>query len=120
VAQEPACHSSDGRRDELARQNEPMSPLANTPALVSVDEYLHRTDNCEYIEGVLQAKAMPTKLHSLLQYALVGLLRSLGLEALQKVTVRISATKYLVPDVIAAPRIQNPYPTEPVLLCIEI
>ena len=32
----------------------------------------------------------------------------------------LSATKYLVPDVVAAPVLQNPYPTEPVLLCCEI
>jgi Uma2 family endonuclease len=25
-----------------------------------------------------------------------------------------------VPDVVAAPRLQDPYPTEPVLLCIEV
>jgi Uma2 family endonuclease len=34
--------------------------------------------------------------------------------------VRLSPTKYLIPDVIAAPTIQSPYPTEPVLLCVEI
>ena len=34
--------------------------------------------------------------------------------------VRLTPTKYLIPDVIAAPVIQSPDPTEPVLLCIEI
>ena len=33
-----------------------------------------------------------------------------GLEALAEVTVRLSPTKYLVPDVIAASVIQSPYP----------
>ena len=28
--------------------------------------------------------------------------------------------EYLIPDVIASPEIQSPYPTEPVLLCVEI
>jgi hypothetical protein len=32
----------------------------------------------------------------------------------------LSPTKYLIPDVIAAPEIQSPYPTDPVLLCVEI
>jgi Uma2 family endonuclease len=32
----------------------------------------------------------------------------------------LSSTKYLIPDVIAAPEIQSPYPTDPVLLCVEI
>ena len=51
---------------------------------------------------------------------LVAMLRSLGLHAAPEVTVRLSPTKYLVPDVVAAPVLQSPYPTEPVLLCCEI
>ncbi len=35
-------------------------------------------------------------------------------------TVRISPTKYLVPDVVVAGDFQGPYPTEPVLLCCEV
>ena len=91
-------------------------------ALVSVEEYLARTQkpNCEYLDGVLQPKAWPTKSHGLLQYDLVGLLRKSGLDAVPEVTVRLSATRFLIPDVIAAPHIQDPYPTEPVLLCVEI
>ena len=46
--------------------------------------------------------------------------RRLGLQAAPEVTVRLSPAKYLVPDVIAAPVLQEPYPTEPVLLCCEI
>jgi Uma2 family endonuclease len=41
-------------------------------------------------------------------------------EALCEMHVRLSSTKYLIPDVIASPVIQSPYPTEPVLLCVEI
>jgi Uma2 family endonuclease len=43
-----------------------------------------------------------------------------GVVALSEVTVRISPTRYLVPDVIAAPALQGTYPTEPVQLCVEI
>jgi Uma2 family endonuclease len=94
----------------------------STAALVSVEDYLHRTEKpyCEYMDGVLHPKAMPTKLHALAQYMLVVLLRRQGVEALAEMHVRLSSTKYLIPDVIAAPVIQGPYPTEPVLLCIEI
>ncbi len=53
-------------------------------------------------------------------YMLVVMLRRLGLQAAPEVTVRISSTKYLVPDVVAAPVLQSPYPTDPVLLCCEI
>jgi Uma2 family endonuclease len=43
-----------------------------------------------------------------------------GVEALPELTVRISATRYLIPDVAAALTLQSPYPTEPVLLCAEV
>lgn len=94
----------------------------STAALVSVEEYLRRTEKpyCEYIDGVLYPKAMPTLLHSLLEFFLVTSLRRAGLDAASEVTVRISDTKYLVPDVIAAKHLENPYPTEPVHLCVEI
>jgi len=94
----------------------------STATLVSVEEYLSMTDKPEYEfrEGVLYQKSMPTKFHGALEFMLVLMLRKLGLEAYPEVTVRLSPNKYLVPDVIAAPVIQNPYPTDPVLLCCEI
>jgi Uma2 family endonuclease len=51
---------------------------------------------------------------------LMTLLERQGVEGLSEVTVRLSAIKFLIPDVIASPAIQGPYPTEPVLLCVEI
>lgn len=91
-------------------------------AIVSVEDYLRRTEKpyCEYVDGVLYAKSMPTKLHALLEKILMRLLDRQGVEALSEVHVRLSPTKFLIPDVIAAPTIQGPYPTEPVLLCVEI
>lgn len=88
----------------------------------SVEEYLRLSEKptCEYRDGVLYPKAMPAKFHSELEFMLVLMLRKLGLEAVHELTVRLSPTKYLVPDVVAAPVLQNPYPTEPVLLCCEI
>jgi len=90
--------------------------------LVPVEEYLRYSEkpNCEYREGVLYPKPMPTTFHGLLEFMLVVMLRRLGLQAAPEVTVRLSPTKYLVPDVIAAPVLRGPYPTEPVLLCCEI
>jgi Uma2 family endonuclease len=94
----------------------------SSAALISLEEYLHRAEKplCEYMDGVLQPKPMPAKLHGLIRFMLVTLLRRQGVEALAEVTVRVSATKFLIPDVIAARTIQSPYPTEPVLLCAEI
>src|ERR1700683_435681 len=94
----------------------------STAAIVSVEDYLHRTEKpyCEYVDGVLHPKAMAGTLHARAQYTLLRLLDPQGVEALAEVTVRITPTKYLIPDVIAAPVIQSPSPTEPVLLCVEI
>jgi len=93
-----------------------------TTVLMPVEEYLRRTEKpyCDYRDGVLHPKPMPTKFHGMLEFMLVALLHKLGLDAVAEVTVRLTPTKYLVPDVIAAPVIQSPYPTEPVLLCCEI
>jgi Uma2 family endonuclease len=94
----------------------------STTALIPVEEYLRLTEKPyrEFRDGVISAKAMPTKLHSLIQYALLMLLKDQGVQPLPELTVRISPTKYLVPDVSVARDFSGPYPTEPVLLCCEI
>ncbi|MSV32108.1 MAG: Uma2 family endonuclease [Bryobacterales bacterium] len=94
----------------------------SSTVLMPVEEYLHLSEKptCEYREGVLYPKAMATTFHGLLQFMLMMMLHRLGLQTASEVTVRLSPTKYLVPDVVAAPVLQNPYPTEPVLLCCEI
>jgi Uma2 family endonuclease len=86
----------------------------NSTTLVSVGEYLNSSHKpvCEYIDGVLHPKPMPTKLHALIQFLIVSMLRAQNVEALAEVTVRLTETKFLVPDVIADSRIQDPYPTE--------
>jgi hypothetical protein len=40
------------------------------PSLVSVEEYLRRTEKptCEYTDGFLHPKPMPTKLHAWLEF----------------------------------------------------
>jgi len=87
-----------------------------------VEEYLRLTEKPyrEYRDGVASAKAMPTKFHSIIQDALQTLLRNQGVRPLPELTVRISPTKYLVPDVCVAGDFPGPYPTEPVILCCEI
>ena len=91
-------------------------------ALIPVQEYLGLSDKPahEYRDGVLSSKAMPTKLHALIQYLLIDALRKKGVEALGELTVKLSEHKYLVPDVVAAAHLESPYPVEPVLLCCEI
>jgi Uma2 family endonuclease len=94
----------------------------STGANVSVADYLRCSGkpNVEYREGVLVSKPLPSTVHGLLEFQLVMMLRRQGVQAVPEVTVMLSPTKYLVPDVIAAASLQQPYPTEPVLLCCEI
>jgi Uma2 family endonuclease len=94
----------------------------STATLVPVDAYLRLTEKPyrEYRDGVLYSKAMPTKLHSIIQWVLVTTLRNQGVLAFSELTVRISATKYLIPDVAMADDFPGPYPTEAVRLCCEI
>jgi Uma2 family endonuclease len=89
---------------------------------MSVEEYLKYSGkpNCEYINGVVRPKPMATATHGLIQTLLVILLRCQGVDARTEVTVRLTPTKYLVPDLIADAVIEDPYPTKPVLLCVEI
>ena len=94
----------------------------STVSVMPVEEYLRLTEkpNFEYRDGEISQKAMGTKLHSLMQYALQMLLRAQGVTPYGELTVRISATRYLVPDVCVADDFADPYPTEPVQLCCEI
>jgi Uma2 family endonuclease len=94
----------------------------STSALVSVEEYLRRTEkpNCEYEDGILRPKAMPTTLHAWIQSVLILLLSKQGALALPELTVHVTATRFLVPDVAVVRSLQLPYPTDPALLCIEI
>ncbi len=94
----------------------------STTALVSVQEYLARTEkpNCEYEDGVLHPKALPTTPHSVIQYLLLRMLGKQGAHALPELTVHVTANTFLVPDVAVVREFQFPYPTDPALLCIEI
>lgn len=100
--------------------------MAAHPTLVSVEEYLN-TDYkpaCDYIDGVLRQKTMPAWKHGRVQVRL-GLLIEQSFPqfvAGSEITCQIRTGKYLVPDLIVQrrDRIQDPYPTEPVHLCIEI
>jgi Uma2 family endonuclease len=94
----------------------------SSTTLMSLDEYLHTSCKpaCEYIDGALRQTSIPTKRHAWIEFMLVTLLRRQGFEALAEVTVRLTQTKFLIPDVIADAHIGEPYPTEPVSLCIEI
>jgi Uma2 family endonuclease len=96
--------------------------MASTSTSMSVEEYLKYSSkpNAEYIDGELRPKSMATGLHGLIQTLSVVLLRRQGVDARTEVTLRLSATRFLIPDVIADHSIPDTYPTEPVMLCVEI
>ena len=100
--------------------------MAAAITLIPVEEYLQTSYKpaCEYRDGVLTQKPMPTWKHSLIQIR-IGQLVLVGypdFRAGTELTVRLREGRYLVPDVAVQhkDRIQDPYPTEPVHLCVEV
>jgi hypothetical protein len=80
-----------------------MAAAPTLPA-VSVEEYL-KTDyepNCEYLDGVLVPKPLPDHIHSKLQKLLILMLagteEKYGLDPLPELHIRITATRFRVPD----------------------
>ena len=94
----------------------------STTTLISVEKYLRRTGKpyCEYIDGLLQPKAKPTTLHAWIQSVLILLISKQNKIALAELTVSVSSTTFLIPDVAVVRNLQFPYPSDPVELCVEI
>ena len=101
-------------------------PMASTTTLVSAEEFLATSYKpaCEYRDGVLHQKSMPTRKHSLLQLRIAQLILQLfpEFEPAPELTVQIRKGRFLVPDIAVQDRrkLQDPYPLEPVHLCVEI
>jgi Uma2 family endonuclease len=75
----------------------------------------------EFWDGEAVQKAMPTRLHGLIEEILVQLLRALGFDPGSEITLKLDSAYQPIPDVIAAEgRLGNPYPTEPFEVVIEI
>jgi Uma2 family endonuclease len=87
-----------------------------------VEEYLRLTEkpNREYRDGEVSEKAMPTTVHAWIQSLLIVLLSRQGKIALSELTLPVTPTTYLVPDVAVVSSLQLPYPSDPAQLCIEI
>lgn len=75
----------------------------------------------EYWFGEAIPKALPTSLHSAVQFVLMLLLRRSGWNALPEVTLKLVPDAEPIPDIVASrEKIQQPYPTKPIELCVEI
>lgn len=98
--------------------------MASGVQLLTLQEFRARYAECkphfEYWSGEPIQKAMPTWLHSLVQGLIRDLLREAGLASGVEVELRISDDWEPVPDVIGATRIQQPYPTTPVEIVVEV
>ena len=100
--------------------------MVDSTTLVTVEEYFAISEKpyFEYLDGVLRQKSMPTRKHGKMEFRLSDLIgqSELGFDATAEQTVRLSERRYLVPDVavVRVSEIEDPYPTKPVFLCIEI
>ena len=92
--------------------------------LVTAEEYLRTSYKpaCEYIDGALRKKPMPTCDDGSIQIQFGRLIPPPDYVVSAELTVRIRQGKYLVPDlgVQLRSKVQKPYPTQPIFLCIEI
>src|SRR5207248_11182748 len=100
--------------------------VATSTTLIPVEEYLRTSYKpaCDYIDGVLRQKPMPTYKHGLTEYNVSFLINQPGSEfrAVPEQSVKIREGKYLVPDVAVQrlAELQQPYPEKPIYLCIEV
>jgi Uma2 family endonuclease len=75
-----------------------------TKQLITVDEYLRMSfddGDHEYVDGEIEERNLGELSHAELQKLLVNLLEKAGLFAIQEVRLKVSDTRYRVPDVQA-------------------
>jgi Uma2 family endonuclease len=83
--------------------------------------YAHRKPNFELLDGEAVQKALPTNLHSLLQFVLGLLLKELGFKPRPELTLLIDEYWEPTPDVCGIlGLVEDPYPTRAVAVAIEI
>jgi Uma2 family endonuclease len=75
----------------------------------------------EYWFGEAIPKPLANSLHGVVQFLLMLFLRAHGWNAASEVTLKLVPNAEPIPDVVASrEKIEQPYPTKPVELCIEI
>ena len=113
-----------------------MATALSTPAVpeISIEEYIARFADgnekpmCEYVDGELIPKPMPTRNHGKVQRNVIHFLFEKyeeRFDAIPELTTRLRERKFLVPDV-AVEDLSHPIegrypgPNQPVFLCVEI
>jgi Uma2 family endonuclease len=99
-----------------------MSAIAEklTPSLFR-EMYARRKPYFELLDGEAVQKALPTKLHSILQFVLAVMLKELGFKPRPELTLAIDESWEPTPDVcgiIGAE--EDPYPTRAIAVAIEV
>jgi Uma2 family endonuclease len=86
------------------------------------DLYAERKPHFELLDGEAVQKALPSKLHSILQFVLALMLKELGFKSRPELTLAIDESWAPAPDVcgIIGPDEEGPYPTRAVAVAIEI
>jgi len=95
--------------------------------LVPVDDYLRNFNDthCEYVDGVLIEKPMPTWMHGVLQTWIAALIMRQYPQYLAgaEVHARLKATEFRLPDIAVQLREiaqEESYAERPPALCVEI
>ena len=102
-----------------------------TLAIVPVSEYLSQTyePDCDYLDGELEERNVGEEQHSELQGILAGIFRNMRVEwnvrSLPEVRIRVSPSRYRVPDICLVPRSRPRQPRGSVIsyapiLCVEV
>lgn len=99
-----------------------------SPTAISVDEYLHTSyrPDCDYVDGEVVERNAGEYKHSLLQIILGSYFRDLSrrvpIRVASELRMRVSATRFRIPDVLVMLKSQRGEPvlTRPPFLCIEI
>jgi len=83
--------------------------------------YAQRKPYFELLDGEAVQKAVPTQLHSIMQFILGWMLKDLGFKPRPELTMAIDQSWQPTPDVcgILGP-VEDPYPTQPVAVAIEV
>ena len=98
--------------------------MAGSKQLLTLKEFHDRFDGekpyFEFRRGEAIQKSMPTWLHSVLQRLMVEFLEKAGYVSGQEIELRVTDDWHPIPDVIAAQKIEDPYPTQAVDVVVEI
>jgi Uma2 family endonuclease len=106
------------------RHNE-LSPMSVAAERLTRDAfremYAQRKPHYELLDGAAVQKALPARLHSILQFILSVMLKELGFNSRPELTLAIDEAWEPTPDVcgILGPE-EDPYPTHAVAVAIEV